>query len=117
MRSYASKLLTYELLDLLITYVLSQRKTELGSTLYSMLEALFGDDAASDDLRHGEQGSGGGGSSITRPAAPRNATKLSGLSNLGATCYLNSLLQTLHFTPEFRGGCREGGRESTNAAA
>ena len=25
-----------------------------------------------------------------------------GLSNQGATCYMNSLLQTLYFTPEFR---------------
>ena len=40
---------------------------------------------------------------IPRPTPPRNATGLSGLSNLGATCYLNALLQTLHFTPEFRG--------------
>ena len=47
--------------------------------------------------------SGGSGFSLPRPAAPRNATDLCGLSNLGATCYLNSLLQTLHFTPEFRG--------------
>lgn len=82
-----------------------------------MLEALFGEDAAGDGVGHGEPGSGGGGSSITRPAAPRNATKLSGLSNLGATCYLNSLLQTLHFTPEFRGGRWEGGREKISKAA
>ncbi|KAM8933590.1 ubiquitin carboxyl-terminal hydrolase 40 [Pelodytes ibericus] len=33
---------------------------------------------------------------------PRGATKLSGLKNQGGTCYLNSLLQTLLFTPEFR---------------
>ena len=40
---------------------------------------------------------------IPRPPPPRNATGLCGLSNLGATCYLNALLQTLHYTPEFRG--------------
>ncbi|KAM8789556.1 ubiquitin carboxyl-terminal hydrolase 40 isoform 2-T3 [Rhynchonycteris naso] len=36
------------------------------------------------------------------PPAPREFTKLSGIRNQGGTCYLNSLLQTLHFTPEFR---------------
>ncbi|KAB0396534.1 hypothetical protein E2I00_006742, partial [Balaenoptera physalus] len=34
--------------------------------------------------------------------APRGFTSLSGIRNQGGTCYLNSLLQTLHFTPEFR---------------
>lgn len=43
--------------------------------------------------------------SVPRPPYPRNSTGLCGLSNLGATCYLNALLQTLHFTPEFRGVC------------
>lgn len=37
------------------------------------------------------------------PPAPREFTNLSGIRNQGGTCYLNSLLQTLHFTPEFRG--------------
>uniref|UniRef100_A0A8D0PMV6 Ubiquitin carboxyl-terminal hydrolase 40 n=1 Tax=Sus scrofa TaxID=9823 RepID=A0A8D0PMV6_PIG len=36
------------------------------------------------------------------PSAPREFTNLSGIRNQGGTCYLNSLLQTLHFTPEFR---------------
>ncbi|XP_072817964.1 ubiquitin carboxyl-terminal hydrolase 40 isoform X2 [Vicugna pacos] len=36
------------------------------------------------------------------PPAPREFTNLSGIRNQGGTCYLNSLLQTLHFTPEFR---------------
>ncbi|NXG14051.1 UBP40 hydrolase, partial [Grallaria varia] len=36
------------------------------------------------------------------PPAPRDFTNLSGLKNQGGTCYLNSLLQTLLFTPEFR---------------
>ncbi|XP_056676110.1 ubiquitin carboxyl-terminal hydrolase 40 isoform X1 [Monodelphis domestica] len=36
------------------------------------------------------------------PSPPRGLTRLCGLQNQGGTCYLNSLLQTLHFTPEFR---------------
>ncbi|NWR95642.1 UBP40 hydrolase, partial [Furnarius figulus] len=36
------------------------------------------------------------------PPAPRDSTNLSGIQNQGGTCYLNSLLQTLLFTPEFR---------------
>ena len=32
----------------------------------------------------------------------RNETGLAGLANQGATCYLNSLLQALFMTPEFR---------------
>ena len=43
--------------------------------------------------------------SVPRPPCPRNATGLCGLGNLGATCYLSALLQTLHFTPELRGVC------------
>uniref|UniRef100_A0A4W3HST7 Ubiquitin carboxyl-terminal hydrolase n=1 Tax=Callorhinchus milii TaxID=7868 RepID=A0A4W3HST7_CALMI len=34
--------------------------------------------------------------------APRAACNLSGIKNQGGTCYLNSLLQTLLYTPEFR---------------
>lgn len=37
------------------------------------------------------------------PQAPRGRSKLCGIRNQGGTCYLNSLLQTLLFTPEFRG--------------
>lgn len=32
----------------------------------------------------------------------RNATNLCGIVNQGATCYLNTLIQTLFYTPEFR---------------
>ena len=66
-----------------------------------MFAGLFDEDAAQYDAKYSSEG---GGAGIPRPAAPRSSiTRLSGLSNLGATCYLNSLLQTLHFTPEFRG--------------
>ena len=37
------------------------------------------------------------------PDSPRARCQLAGINNQGATCYLNSLLQTLFFTPEFRG--------------
>uniref|UniRef100_A0A672SUM4 USP domain-containing protein n=1 Tax=Sinocyclocheilus grahami TaxID=75366 RepID=A0A672SUM4_SINGR len=37
------------------------------------------------------------------PPPPRGKLKLCGIKNQGGTCYLNSLIQTLLFTPEFRG--------------
>ncbi|XP_053373071.1 ubiquitin carboxyl-terminal hydrolase 40-like isoform X2 [Mercenaria mercenaria] len=43
-------------------------------------------------------------SGIPAPPRPRGQCQLSGLDNQGATCYLNSLLQTLLLTPEFRDG-------------
>lgn len=36
------------------------------------------------------------------PPPPRGRSNLCGIRNQGGTCYLNSLLQTLLFTPEFR---------------
>lgn len=36
------------------------------------------------------------------PPPPRGRSQLCGIKNQGGTCYLNSLLQTLLFTPEFR---------------
>lgn len=38
----------------------------------------------------------------TSPPRPRQQCKFAGIDNQGATCYLNSLLQTLLLTPEFR---------------
>uniref|UniRef100_W5MVH3 Ubiquitin specific peptidase 40 n=1 Tax=Lepisosteus oculatus TaxID=7918 RepID=W5MVH3_LEPOC len=38
----------------------------------------------------------------SEPPPPRGMVNLSGIRNQGGTCYLNSLLQTLLFTPEFR---------------
>ena len=45
---------------------------------------------------------------IPRPPNRRLLCGLSGIENQGATCYLNSLLQTLLYTPEFRGTCKLG---------
>lgn len=42
--------------------------------------------------------------SIPNPPEKRNASGFAGLSNQGATCYLNSLLQILFMTPELRKG-------------
>ncbi|XP_071803820.1 ubiquitin carboxyl-terminal hydrolase 40-like isoform X1 [Asterias amurensis] len=50
----------------------------------------------------GASSSGGGGTSLTPITAPRSSCGLAGINNRGATCYMNALLQTLLFTPEFR---------------
>ena len=65
-----------------------------------MLSGLFDEEAASN-VQQG--GNGTSRPTIPRPPSSRNGTGLCGLSNLGATCYMNALLQTLHYTPEFRG--------------
>lgn len=65
-----------------------------------MLEGLFDEEAEFDAKQTVREGKS---SHLARPASSRNSTGLCGLSNLGATCYLNSLLQTLHYIPEFRG--------------
>lgn len=36
------------------------------------------------------------------PPSPRNQSGLAGIYNQGSTCFLNSALQVLAFTPEFR---------------
>lgn len=41
--------------------------------------------------------------SKNKPIGKRKNTNFSGIINQGATCYLNTLLQTLLFTKEFRG--------------
>ena len=63
-----------------------------------MLGLLFeeGDALGADSVSGREKG----------PAPPprsRAPCGLSGINNQGATCYLNSLIQTLVYTPEFRG--------------
>ncbi|XP_067119368.1 ubiquitin carboxyl-terminal hydrolase 40-like isoform X1 [Centruroides vittatus] len=45
--------------------------------------------------------------SAKRVPPPRSVYGLSGIENQGATCYLNTLLQTLLLTPEFRDGIFE----------
>ncbi|XP_062518219.1 ubiquitin carboxyl-terminal hydrolase 40-like [Corticium candelabrum] len=66
-----------------------------------MLSGLFDEDGAvAEAYQDGDHCDSG--SYLTRPPLPRSLVRLCGLDNLGATCYLNALLQTLHFTPEFR---------------
>lgn len=66
-----------------------------------MLEALF-EEGSGDDKSSGSDGKKK--KNVAKPS-PRdqNSTTLAGITNQGATCYLNSLIQTLLFTPELRG--------------
>ena len=41
---------------------------------------------------------------VPKAPEPRGQSRLVGLDNQGATCYLNSLLQAMYFTPEMRFG-------------
>ncbi|XP_070125605.1 ubiquitin carboxyl-terminal hydrolase 40 isoform X4 [Equus caballus] len=66
---------------------------------------MFGDLFEEDDssVSHNQYGKGKKlKTKAVEPPPPREFTNLSGIRNQGGTCYLNSLLQTLHFTPEFR---------------
>ncbi|KAI8492070.1 ubiquitin-like protein-specific protease [Branchiostoma belcheri] len=51
------------------------------------------------------------------PPPSRGGTGLCGIRNQGATCYLNSLLQTLLFTPEFRESLFQLGPEELGSLA
>ncbi|CAF5205441.1 unnamed protein product [Rotaria magnacalcarata] len=64
-----------------------------------MLEDLFVEDGGGGEFSHQVTTV----KSAEKPPAPRNETKLCGLQNQGATCYLNVLIQTLLYTPAFRG--------------
>ena len=69
--------------------------------------SLFGNLFEEDDKEHGIQNEDGVSASNSPggnvPSSPRLSHQLCGIYNQGATCYLNSLLQTLAMTPEFRG--------------
>ena len=55
------------------------------------------------DSQSNNCGSKKGASMKDRPELGRKACNFSGIKNQGATCYLNTLIQTLFLTPEFRG--------------
>ncbi|RLN93514.1 hypothetical protein BBJ28_00019286 [Nothophytophthora sp. Chile5] len=90
----------------------SVQSTALTTYSSSGLEALYDSPAGPANSSSGCTSNGGssynsnsaysayGGSGYTPPA--RNP--FTGLSNQGATCYMNSLLQTMFMTPEFRQG-------------
>ena len=63
-----------------------------------MLGLLF-----EDDQTVGSDSVGGREKGPEQPPRARPPCGLSGINNQGATCYLNSLIQTLVYTPEFRG--------------
>ncbi|KAG5833160.1 hypothetical protein ANANG_G00272910 [Anguilla anguilla] len=65
---------------------------------------MFGNLFEEDEESFSAVPTGGNAAKATdaEPPPPRGSVKLSGIKNQGGTCYLNSLLQTLLFTPEFR---------------
>ena len=69
-----------------------------------MFGSLFEtDEEGSKNSKSGTTGRVSKQNKLNWPPQPRGVTGICGLRNQGATCYLNSLLQTLFFTPEFRG--------------
>ena len=55
-----------------------------------------------DDMKTADAACGGD-KGPEPPPRGRIQCGLAGINNQGATCYLNSLIQTLVYTPEFRG--------------
>ena len=69
-----------------------------------MFVSLFEtDEEGSKNSKPGTTGRVSKQNKLNWPPQPRGVTGICGLQNQGATCYLNSLLQTLFFIPEFRG--------------
>ena len=66
----------------------------------SSFAALFGEDE--DDSPPGDSAYSPSGA-LDAPPSDRAASNFVGLDNQGATCYMNSLLQTWFMTPEIRG--------------
>ena len=64
------------------------------------LEGLFAEEGETFEQANNQVCSKPG---LPQPPTKRAKCGLCGISNQGATCYLNSLLQTLFFTTEFRG--------------
>ncbi|XP_046396207.1 ubiquitin carboxyl-terminal hydrolase 40-like [Ischnura elegans] len=62
-------------------------------------------------LRNGKTNENGKKAIPSKPPPSRSNTNMCGIENQGATCYLNSLLQTLLLTPEFRDGLFNLSRE------
>ncbi|XP_060066969.1 ubiquitin carboxyl-terminal hydrolase 40-like [Ylistrum balloti] len=65
-----------------------------------MLAGLFGEEQVGSALP--SESKQVNKSTVPCPPRPRIQCGLAGIRNQGATCYLNSLLQTLFLTPEFR---------------
>eukprot|EP00051_Salpingoeca_urceolata_P012257 m.152028 g.152028 ORF g.152028 m.152028 type:complete len:1363 (+) comp17429_c0_seq5:284-4372(+) len=66
-----------------------------------MLTSIFGDEPQQYSTASGTVTSSGT-KKPDGPPDPRPASGLAGLDNQGTTCYLNSLLQTMCYTPGFR---------------
>lgn len=94
-------------------------KGDLTSTKNSILDAIKskrkGSDDDDDDTTTSKTTTTTGGS-YTSSYDRLSDTGFVGLANQGATCYLNSLLQTLFMTPEFRNAIYEW-RPSTSATS